>query len=138
MQDVAEANKDNEAAFGGDEGDPETFDDTDFYQTLLKEFLDNSQAINNSMYTVSMVEFSLGNELFRLHCSPNSSSTHLSSSLLAQPQGRKQRKQVDRRASKGRKIRYHVHEKLVNFMTPVELDSPLYASNLFANLFGGK
>ena len=29
---------------GDDERDPETFDDTDFYQTLLKEFLEGSGA----------------------------------------------------------------------------------------------
>jgi len=52
-------------------------------------------------------------------------------------QGMKQRKLVDRRASKGRKLRYHIHEKLVNFMTPVELEAPVYATNVFANLFGG-
>lgn len=53
------------------------------------------------------------------------------------PQGPKQRKAVDRRASKGRKIRYHVHEKLVNFMTPVDLEAPQFAAQLFGNLFGG-
>lgn len=52
-------------------------------------------------------------------------------------QGPKQRKVVDRRASKGRKLRYHIHEKLVNFMAPVELEAPQYASQLFSNLFGG-
>jgi protein AATF/BFR2 len=52
-------------------------------------------------------------------------------------QGPKHRKAVDRRASKGRKLRYHVHEKLVNFMAPVENDAPEYLSNIFANLFGG-
>lgn len=52
-------------------------------------------------------------------------------------QGPKQRKAVDRRASKGRKLRYHVHPKLVSFMTPVELDAPQYAAQLFSNLFGG-
>ena len=31
---------------------------------------------------------------------------------------KKVKKQVDTRASKGRKLRYHVHEKLQNFMTP--------------------
>jgi protein AATF/BFR2 len=30
------------------------------------------------------------------------------------------KKQVDRRASKHRKIRYVVHEKIVNFMTPLD------------------
>ncbi len=52
-------------------------------------------------------------------------------------QGPKQRKAVDRRASKGRKLRYHVHEKLVNFMAPVELAAPQFAAQLFSNLFGG-
>ena len=52
-------------------------------------------------------------------------------------QGPKQRKLVDRRASKGRKLRYHIHEKLANFMAPVELNAPQFASNIFANLFGG-
>jgi protein AATF/BFR2 len=39
----------------------------------------------------------------------------------------KVKKEVDRRASKHRKIRYVVHEKIVNFMTPMD--------NL--SLFGG-
>jgi protein AATF/BFR2 len=52
-------------------------------------------------------------------------------------QGPKRRKAVDRRASKGRKLRYHIHEKLVNFATPVELQAPQFAPNVFANLFGG-
>lgn len=30
-----------------------------------------------------------------------------------------------------------VHPKLVNFMTPVELDAPQFAAQLFSNLFGG-
>ena len=52
-------------------------------------------------------------------------------------QGPKQRKSVDRRASKGRKLRYHVHEKLVNFVAPVELQPTQFASQLLTNLFGG-
>ena len=52
-------------------------------------------------------------------------------------QGAKQRKAVDRRASKGRRLRYHVHEKLVNFLTPVDLQPPQFASQLMSNLFGG-
>lgn len=34
--------------------------------------------------------------------------------------GKKIKKVVDTRASKGRKIRYHVHEKVQNFMIPIE------------------
>ncbi len=57
--------------------------------------------------------------------------------LRAAQRGRKRRKQVDRRASKGRKLRYHVHEKLVNFVAPRQpAVEPAFAAQLFANLFG--
>ena len=52
-------------------------------------------------------------------------------------QGKKKRKQVDRRASKGRKLRYHVQDKLVNFMAPVEQAGHEIAAQLFGSLFGG-
>jgi protein AATF/BFR2 len=48
----------------------------------------------------------------------------------------KKRKTVDRRASKGRKIRYTVHDPLVNFMAPELMVLPPMATKLFANLFG--
>ena len=86
-----------------DARDPETYDDGEFYQTLLKEFLEGKQVAGSVANWYS---------------------------------GKKHRKLVDRRASKGRKLRYHVHEKLVNFMTPVELHAPQFAANIFANLFG--
>jgi protein AATF/BFR2 len=84
--------------------DPETYDDGEFYQNLLKEFLEAKQVGGSSAKWSS---------------------------------GTKHRKIVDRRASKGRKLRYHVHDKLVNFTAPVELSAPQFASNVFANLFGG-
>ena len=52
-------------------------------------------------------------------------------------QGKKKRKQVDRRASKGRKLRYHIQDKLVNFMAPVEQAGHEIAAQLFGSLFGG-
>ncbi|KAI3432718.1 hypothetical protein D9Q98_004261 [Chlorella vulgaris] len=87
-----------------EERDPETFDDSEFYQTLLREFLEASSDVAAA-----------GN--WRT--------------------GPKQRKAVDRRASKGRRLRYHVHDKLVSFMAPVELDAPQFAPQLFSHLFGG-
>lgn len=83
--------------------DADTYDDSDFYQLLLREFLDANSA---------QVQ-------------------------VANPAVTKMRKRVDRRASKGRKIRYDIHEKLVNFMAPREMDLPSFASQLFANLFAG-
>ncbi|XP_071936113.1 uncharacterized protein [Coffea arabica] len=90
-------------------GDPELLDDSDFYQQLLKEFFE----------TVD----------------PNSSEAAFYAVRRLQA---KKRKIVDRRASKSRKIRYHVHEKLVNFMAPLPADIPPMAPKLFENLFGLK
>jgi protein AATF/BFR2 len=42
---------------------------------------------------------------------------------------------VDRRASKGRKLRFHTMDKLVGFMAPKELVLPPVAEQLFGNLF---
>lgn len=84
--------------------DFETYDDTDFYQQLLKEFLENA------------TDEVLGK--------------------AAPVRPTKRRKLVDRRASKGRKIRYQVQEPLVNFMAPVDIPVPGIASNLFTALFG--
>lgn len=56
-------------------------------------------------------------------------------SYLAQRAQVKHRKEVDRRASKGRKIRYKVHDKIVNFMAPVTKETPAVAAELFTRLF---
>ena len=50
----------------------------------------------------------------------------------------KRRKIVDRRASKGRKIRYHVQEPLVNFVPSIDEDVPQWAEKLFSQLFASK
>jgi protein AATF/BFR2 len=39
---------------------------------------------------------------------------------LKEAAGVQVKKEVDRKASKNRKIRYVVHEKIVNFLTPLE------------------
>ena len=54
----------------------------------------------------------------------------------AAPRAPKQRKAVDRRASKGRRLRYAVVEKLVNFMAPAPLSLPPQADQLLRRLFG--
>eukprot|EP00903_Cladosiphon_okamuranus_P010306 g9754.t1 len=57
----------------------------------------------------------------------------------AVPVRRKSRKKtVDRKASKGRKIKYVTHPKMQNFMFPQEYEPPpMEPSELFASLFGG-
>ncbi|CAN1258428.1 Protein AATF [Linum perenne] len=91
------------------DGDPELLDDSEFYQQLLKEFLEKVD--------------------------PNSSETAFYAVKRLQT---KKRKIVDRRASKSRKIRYSVHEHIVNFMAPRPMDLPPMAPKLFENLFGVK
>ncbi|KAL0349354.1 UNVERIFIED_CONTAM: protein AATF [Sesamum angustifolium] len=91
------------------DGDPELLDDSEFYQQLLKEFFETID--------------------------PSSSETAFYALKRLQT---KKKKIVDRRASKSRKIRYHVHEKIVNFMAPRPMDLPPMAPKLFENLFGLK
>ncbi|GER48631.1 protein AATF [Striga asiatica] len=88
-------------------GDPELLDDSEFYQQLLKEFFETID--------------------------PSSSETAFYALKRLQT---KKRKIVDRRASKNRKIRYQVHEKIVNFMAPRPMNLPPMAPKLFENLFG--
>lgn len=95
--------------------DPSIYDDADFYQMLLKELVD--QRTTDSGTT--------GNDGV-----PTVRWTALKEA--------KTRKQVDRRASKGRKLRFTVHEKLQNFMAPEDRrtweDEAI--DRLFGTLFG--
>jgi protein AATF/BFR2 len=52
----------------------------------------------------------------------------------------KKKNQVDTKASKGRKLRYHVHEKLLNFMAPQPRGTwhESMIEELFSNLLGGR
>jgi len=80
------------------ESDPAIFDDTDFYQQLLKSLVDQR-----------MVDTANGAAATDVQWTPAD---------LAELKTKKKKKMVDTRASKGRKLRYHVHEKLQNFTTP--------------------
>ncbi|KAI3399016.1 hypothetical protein diail_8043 [Diaporthe ilicicola] len=95
--------------------DPNIYDDADFYQLLLKELVD--QRTSDSGTT--------GNDDV-----PTVRWTAIKEA--------KTRKQVDRRASKGRKLRFTVHEKLQNFMAPEDRRSweDEAIDRLFGTLFG--
>ena len=86
----------------------ETYEDADFYEQALKEFLETRGA---------------------------GSSPGAPGSVPAASKPPKRRKQVDRRASKGRKLRYHVQQPLVNFCAPAELEVPGWAEKVFTRLF---
>eukprot|EP00049_Salpingoeca_infusionum_P022357 m.6281 g.6281 ORF g.6281 m.6281 type:complete len:485 (+) comp5143_c0_seq1:357-1811(+) len=90
------------------------FDDSDFYQELLREMLERKTNVD----AVDVIEMGRQYmEIDRLRT--------------------KVKKQVDQRASKDRKVRYDVRAKLVNFMAPKEVYTmPSTARDtLFASLF---
>ncbi|CDW60991.1 NFU1 iron sulfur cluster scaffold [Trichuris trichiura] len=77
--------------------DEEIFDDDDFYEQLLRELIHRS----TGNCTDPLVQGRQWAKLQKLRT-------------------KRKRKTVDRRASKGRAIRYHVISKLVNFMAPID------------------
>lgn len=104
-----------------DPPDPETFDDAELYGALLREFLDSSHVDGATM---SALQSRTKKRKQVRACVEKCASTRAL--------------QVDRKASKGRKLRYHVHEKLVNFTAPVPLPDAGFAQQLAAKLFGGR
>lgn len=93
------------------------FDDTDFYQLLLKELVEQ-RTLDSSSNQTSAVP----------------------SVVLTASRENKTRKVVDRKASKGRKMRFTVHEKLQNFMAPEDRRSWEQSAidRFFGTLFGRK
>ncbi|XP_072266506.1 protein AATF [Pyxicephalus adspersus] len=77
--------------------DEEIFDDDDFYHQLLRELIERKTSSVDPNDQVAM-----GRQW-----------------LAIQKLRSKIKKKVDTKASKGRKVRYHVHSKLVSFMAPI-------------------
>ncbi|GAB1609991.1 protein AATF-like [Argonauta hians] len=96
---------------GGVRREAEIFDDSDFYHLLLQEFIKRKSG-------------GVGGGDNR--------------PFLELQQLKKKKRDVDPRASKGRKLRYDVHKKLVNFMGPIDQSSwPDEARDeLYRSLFG--
>eukprot|EP00536_Pseudo-nitzschia_multiseries_P008804 jgi/Psemu1/199122/e_gw1.231.27.1 len=93
------------------------FDDSKVYQQLLKDFVANSTSDNSA----------------------KNSSDALRSSTNYKNSSNSKKKNVDRKASKGRKIRYKEIPKLVNFTFPLSRPntSNLDTEEYFQSLFGG-
>ena len=110
--------------------DREIYDDADFYATLLRELVDQRMTSRASGSAGTLLN----------HTDSNPPAAASSSSLFPLARDRKPRGQVDTRASKGRKMRYAVHEKLQNFMAPEDRGSwgERQTAELFAGLLGQK
>ncbi|CAK7220452.1 rRNA-processing protein bfr2 [Sporothrix bragantina] len=98
------------------EEDPEIYDDADFYQLLLKELVDQRTVDGTA---------------------PGSEAPTVRWAATAAKDA-KTRKLVDRKASKGRKMRYNVHAKLQNFTAPEDRRDwePEAIDRFFSSLFG--
>uniref|UniRef100_A0A2M4BKE4 Putative apoptosis antagonizing transcription factor/protein transport protein n=1 Tax=Anopheles marajoara TaxID=58244 RepID=A0A2M4BKE4_9DIPT len=94
--------------------DEEIYEDSDFYHQLLRELIEYKTNTTDSPQEIA-------NKLAELQKLRN-----------------KMKKNVDTKATKGRKIRYVVHKKLVNFMAPIpDYDWTDEAKDeLFGSLFG--
>ncbi|KAK4958058.1 rRNA-processing protein bfr2 [Elasticomyces elasticus] len=88
------------------------YDDADFYGLLLKELLESKSADSAATSNIDL-SFQMRREA-------------------------KTKKHVDTKASKGRKLRFTVHEKLQNFMAPEDRRAwaERQADELFGSLFG--
>jgi len=83
--------------------DADIFDDADFYQLLLKELVDQRMMDSSS--------------------TPGASGDGGRPMQWTAVKEAKTKKNVDTKASKGRKMRFTVHEKLQNFMAPEDRNS---------------
>lgn len=97
--------------------DPKIYDDADFYGLLLKELLEAKSASSEGLTAASNLDLNNMNTMRR---------------------EAKTKRNVDTKASKGRKLKYTVHEKLQNFMAPEDRSKwgERQTDELFGSLFG--
>ena len=95
-----------------------SFDDSKVYQYMLQDFIKQSAGKNAANGTAEAAAERL--------------------KLAMQKKSSKGKSDVDRRASKGRKISYVIHEKLTNFTFPIARPAPSIGEDiLFKSMFGG-
>lgn len=104
--------------------DEPVYDDTVFYQSLLRDLVEQRMSSSEAMT----------GGLDTLHQLPSRLPIHPITGM----RNDKNRKEVDTRASKGRKMRFNVHEKLQNFMAPEDRGSWTVRARdeFFASLLG--
>ncbi|KAI5286782.1 rRNA-processing protein bfr2 [Ascosphaera aggregata] len=111
------------------------YDDAQFYQSLLRTLIEERMAATSS--TASAIN-NLDNSTTTLPTSALSSLSLLPKTNVAGMRKDKVKRDIDTKASKGRKMRYNVHEKLQNFMAPEDRGSWGKAAReeFFASLLG--
>ena len=127
-----------------DTDDKLAFDDSKLYQQLLKDFISSSSAATNKKGVAIDPAQEAATRLKRAMRKKGDNSdlsTLLTDEVTGEGVLAKKKSDlptVDRRASKGRKIRYTVIPKLVNFTFPVPRQEPKIKEDVwFKSLFGG-
>ncbi|KAH0367819.1 TRAUB-domain-containing protein, partial [Aureobasidium melanogenum] len=107
------------AASASSETQSSIYDDADFYGILLQSLLEQRSADSIAASASSTISINSGFQMRR---------------------EAKTKKNVDTKASKGRKMRYTVQEKLQNFMAPEDRSTwaERAADELFGSLFGAR
>lgn len=82
------------------------YDDGELYRSILQEIIESGEGVGGGLRYAQLTK------------------------------SRKVRKKVDRSASKARKPRYVVHDKLVGFLAPVPLPDPGPLDEIIAGMFG--
>jgi hypothetical protein len=101
-----------------EDDDENIYDDSDFYEFLLKEFF-NSQEIDDSQNMTNRYDLTM-------------------QYLINRKNKLKSNKKIDQRASKNRKLRFDQHEKIMNFMTPEPNLNEIGRDEIINSLFGGR
>lgn len=127
------------------------YNDAKLYQHMLTDFVSSRSVTNgNDGGGVSNPGREAAERLKRVLCQRSGTKMELSTLLLGNETNSaddretyakriKKSTSVDRRASKGRKIRYTVHPKLVNFAFPISRPDPTISEDIwFTSLFGGR
>jgi hypothetical protein len=149
---------------GQDKGIKGCFDDSKLYQQMLKDFISQSSSgsggggggssggkrlgssidpaqeaaerLKRAMRKKNGVEGDVDLSTLLLPTQDGGSTKDSTNAAAAAASAKKAN--LDRRASKGRKIRYTVHPKLVNFTFPVARPEPMIKEDIwFKSLFGG-
>jgi len=145
-----------------DKGIKGCFDDSKLYQQMLKDFISQSSSgsggggssggkrlgssidpaqeaaerLKRAMRKKNGVEGDVDLSTLLLPTQDGGSTKDSTNAAAAAASAKKAN--LDRRASKGRKIRYTVHPKLVNFTFPVARPEPMIKEDIwFKSLFGG-
>ena len=100
-----------------EEEDDNIYDDSDFYEFLLKEFF-SSQELEESQNLSNRYDLTM--------------------QYLLNRKNKFKENKKDQKATKNRKLRFDQHDKIMNFMTPEPNLNELGRDEIVASLFGGK